>query len=288
MKKRDNIYVYPKLDSFIDIGIRVGGFGLANCMFVYARAIVLVEEKEYKLINPTWQRFGFGQYLRNEKDKRNYFGIFKKDGISGLKKYLLIFLAKKIKDVNNILMDSFIPQIIVVEGLGNYFEPLIPFQKQIKDRFHFINRVKIDNLGIKKSIGIHIRLGDFIDEYRTSLEWYVEKINQIKNLQNNQVEFLLFSDGTDEQLKSIIEIENVNRCFFGNAFADILAISECCLILGSDSTFSGWAAFLGQKPSIFNNKHYGRIMIDEKNEIILKYEEEIPREVKNYLNTILI
>lgn len=63
MKANSKIYIYPKFDSFIDIGIRIGGFGLANCLFVYSRAIIAEKQYGYKLINPTWERFGIGQYI---------------------------------------------------------------------------------------------------------------------------------------------------------------------------------------------------------------------------------
>lgn len=285
MKYQPGKYIYPKFESFVDIGIRIGGFGLANCMFVYARALVLAELFEYKLINPTWQRFGIGQYIRNEKDKRHYFGIFKSDGITGLKKYLLILFGEKIKENIPNLINSCLPVVIVVEGLGKYFEPLLPYQKQIKSKFQKISKFSINNEEFKYSIGIHIRLGDFISNYRTPIEWYVEKIHQINEVTKDKAEFLIFSDGTDEDLKIIMEIKNVKRSFCGNAFADIMALSYCALILGSDSTFSGWSAFLGQKPSIFFNKHYGRVMLDEKNEMILKQNEVLPLEVRKYLSS---
>ena len=268
MKKPAKIFVYPKFDSFIDIGIRIGGFGLANCLFVYARSIVLADKMGYQLINPTWNRLGIGQYLRNEKDKRHYFGIFKNDGITGLKKYLLIYFGRKIGENNNEMGKGFLPSVIQVVGLGKYFEPLLPFQQQIKRKLQSISKtVNIDE-SFKNSIGIHIRLGDFIKDRRTPLEWYIEKIIQINNTTGYKVEFIVFSDGTDEELKTILDLKNVKRSSSNNALADIFALSECLLILGSDSTFSGWGAFLGQKPAIFFNKHYGSVLINKEDEII--------------------
>ena len=51
-----------------------------------------------------------------------------------------------------------------------------------------------------------------------------------------------------------------------NAMADIYAISRCRYLIGSDSTFSGWGAFLGQVPCVFFRKHYGKVLRDEANE----------------------
>lgn len=279
----NKIYVYPKLDSFIDIGIRIGGFGLANCLFVYARSIVIAEKRQYKLINPTWERIGIGQYLRNEKDKRHYFGIFKKDGIYGLKKYFLIWFSKYHGENCNEFNETHRPNIIKVQGLDKYFEPLLPYQHLIKQKLFSISKVSIRREEFSHTIGVHIRLGDFINKNRTPIDWYIDKIHQINQIAKNEVKFTVFSDGTNDELKTILDLKNVKRSSSNNALADIFALSECLLILGSDSTFSGWGAFLGQKPAIFFNKHFGSVLINKQDEIILKLNEPIPEYINKYL-----
>lgn len=66
----------------------------------------------------------------------------------------------------------------------------------------------------------------------------------------------------------ITSMKSVQRVFFGNAIADIFAISKCCYMIGSDSTFSGWGAFLGQVPCLFYRKHYGPVLKDQSKEIV--------------------
>ena len=83
---------------------------------------------------------------------------------------------------------------------------------------------------------------------------------------HSNYKFLIFSDGTEEELKDILDIPSTERAFFGNAIADIYAISKCCYLIGSDSTFSGWGAFLGQVPCTFYKKHYGPILANQDNE----------------------
>lgn len=39
-------------------------------------------------------------------------------------------------------------------------------------------------------------------------------------------------------------------------------------MIGSDSTFSGWGAFLGQVPCVFYRKHYGPVLKDQSKEIV--------------------
>lgn len=67
---------------------------MANCLFVYAKAIILAHKYDAELIAPTWFNFSIGTYLRKQIDKRHYLGIILKKGeISGLKRLgLLIFL----------------------------------------------------------------------------------------------------------------------------------------------------------------------------------------------------
>lgn len=49
------IYVYPIFPAVYNCGfIRIGGSGLANCLFVYARAIALAQKYGAKLITPSW------------------------------------------------------------------------------------------------------------------------------------------------------------------------------------------------------------------------------------------
>lgn len=273
-------YVYPKLPAIRTFSFfRIGGSGLANCMFVAARAKVLAEKYNLEYINPTWLNISIGTYFRGEKDKRHYNNIFRNEGVSGLKKVTLLITHRKTRSISNLSSSS----IFIEEGLKDYFLPLIPYQKMLKDWFFQLSKIQLVDEEFTHSIGIHIRLSDFISEYRTPIEWYITKINQIRFLFPSRFKFLLFSDGSDEELRDILALDEVQRCFLGNAFGDIMGMSKCLLLLGSDSTFSGWGAFFGQKPSLFNNKHYGRIMIDEKNEIILKINEELPEFLIDYL-----
>ena len=48
----------------------------------------------------------------------------------------------------------------------------------------------------------------------------------------------------------------------------MVAISRCHLLIGSDSTFSGWGAFLGNVPCMFAHVHYGRPVADASRVLI--------------------
>jgi hypothetical protein len=264
------VFVYPKLPAIYDFRfIRYRGAGLANCLFVASRAFMIAQSNGWNLINPTWGNIILGPYLRNEKDKRHYFGLFKNAGISGLSKLYYLLNLKEIT------LESAIEGkkgIIVIEGLGNYFEDLLNFQEKVKTFIYGILRreiiSKVEYIDFKNVIGIHIRLGDYSEERRTSIKWYEEVVKEIIASHGSKYKFFVFSDGKDDELFKLLSIPQIKRVFFGNALCDIIALSKCKLIIGSDSTFSGWGAFLEQVPIIFPKRHFGKVLINKEKELV--------------------
>ena len=266
-----NLYINPSLSNR-DYGIfRIGGPGLANCMFFAARAVVLAERTNGIMLRPTWERFGIGQWLRRERDKRLYAGLFQGASLlSGLKKMWLAATKKHIAEIDAVDAKG---GIIDVRGLGNYFADFVGSEDLVRQYFknnicpQAIKEVPLDCQNV---VAIHVRLGDFPKQYRTDIDWYVKVVKLVASLagQDAQQKFWLFSDGTDDELKPLLEIPNVERAYFGNALADMVAISRSRLLIGSDSTFSGWGAFLGDVPCIFAHVHYGRVFEDAAKTVI--------------------
>lgn len=247
-------YIYPKLKASKDFLIfRLGGVGLANCLFTYAMAIKLAHETNASIISPTWTKFSIGTYIRRERDKRAYRNLFNcLDEIHGLKKIFLVLFGR----------------CSAVVGMGSYFESIIDdadyISKYIISHINPFHKEPVDNYNFQQCVAVHIRLGDYPMEHRTPIEWYKSKILAL----GDEYKFLIFSDGSDSELKELTDLPNVQRVFFGSAISDIYAISHCCYMIGSDSTFSGWGAFLGQVPCVFYRKHYGRILRDQSKEIV--------------------
>ena len=252
-------YVYPKLPTALDLGfIRLGGNGLANCMFVAARAYILAQKEHAIFINPTWCKFSPGPFIRREIDKRHYFGLFRRYGVYGFHKLFILLFKRK--------------QVTKVEGLGSYFVDILDDYLTVKNYFEYsvhpsvLN--KLNDIIFDDVIGVHVRLGDYVLSLRTNIEWYLSIIEQINLITSKKNKFWLFSDGTEQELSCLTSIEGVKRMFLGNALADMLALSKTKLIIGSDSTFSGWSAYLGQVPVIFPHRHFGEVLINKENEIV--------------------
>jgi len=236
----------------------MGGAGLANCLFVAVRAYILAKKTNATYINPTWVKFSLGPYIRKEKDKRHYFGLFNPVGVRGLKKIAALLFCPR--------------QVTRVEGLGDYFENLLDDHAVARAFFDYAvtsaacSRLK--GVDFSNVIGIHVRLGDYGSFLRTSRDWYQSVIEHIDKETNHKYKFWLFSDGSQEELDGLLSLGCVERKFFGNALADILALSKTRFIIGSDSTFSGWGAFLGQVPVVFPKRHFGRVLINGEHELV--------------------
>ncbi|KFF00354.1 hypothetical protein IX39_06770 [Chryseobacterium formosense] len=268
------MFIYPKLPAVKTFSFfRVGGNGLANCMFIAARAAVKSKKYNLKFIEPTWLNISLGTYIRGQKDKRHYIGLFNNyRNLSGLRKAALLLTKKKFYDENKIEKTEDNSSIYIEEGLGNYFQDIIDDYSDVADYFNNIIKKEvlqvIENKDFSQSIAVHIRLGDYSEALRIPISWYRDAINYINECTDNKYEILIFSDGSLTELEEILKIPNAKFFFGGNALADIISISKCKFLLGSDSTFSGWGAYLGQVPCIFSRKHYGRILSNQNNELI--------------------
>ena len=268
--------IYPSLSNY-DLGLfRIGGAGLANCMYVAARAYSYSLRYNAELIEPTWEKISIGPILRGEQDKRHYIGLFDKPFMRGLKKLKYIH--------ENVIAESEIERfesstdgVLKVSGLGNYFQDLN--QKESAEYFNMIIKEHIKKIvdadDFENVIAVHVRLGDYSASQRTPIPWYSDMIKKMSDY-NPDLKFYIFSDGKDEELESLIELRNVERKFFGNALADILAISRCKLVLASDSTFSAWGAFLGNVPVIFPKRHFPPVFKDNsQTELVIANPDDI-------------
>ena len=91
-------YTFVSLGKLESIGVRLGGAGLGNILFPWARAIVYAKEHNLTRIQTTWKNLKLGTFFRKERDKRFYFNLFtEKEGIDGVRKFLLLNFSKQVK-----------------------------------------------------------------------------------------------------------------------------------------------------------------------------------------------
>lgn len=243
-------YTFASLGKFESIGVRLGGAGLGNILFPWATALVYARNNNLQRIQTTWKNIKIGTFLRKERDKRMYFDLFTgKDGINGIKKFLLLNCSNKVK---------------MFSGDDRLFESFKNDHKFVKAELlkiinpHHLERANEFN---RNSIAIHIRMGDFStpgDEkilregnwnYRLPLKWYKSVIEKIRKKSN--IPIYIFSDADDKDLKDVLALGNCKRAYFGSSISDMIALSNAKLLVASASTFSMWASFLGQIPTIW-------------------------------------
>ena len=95
----------------------------------------------------------------------------------------------------------------------------------------------------------------------------------------------VFSDAEDEYLKDILNLENCNRVHFGSAISDMIALSNARLLVASGSTFSMWASFLGQNPTIWFPGQMRQSLINKSSffEGEIDYNDGLPELLINIL-----
>ena len=159
------------------------------------------------------------------------------------------------------------------------------------------NALKFD---AKNAINVHVRLGDFskskelldsgANNVRIDIQWYIATIKKIRAAVGWTVPVNVFSDGKEEEIRPLLELEKVRRVTFGNSIADIIALSKADLLIASGSSFSLWARFLGNcssisypnqiKDYVYNGKSGFEIELGIEAELDKKYIEKLQRMYK--------
>lgn len=260
-------YIYPRLSNRDYGWFRVGGNGLANCMLVAARAYLRAQAVGAEMLRPTWERLGLGTWLRRERDKRLYVGLFKGWGGRNCAKVLFVRLFRS-------------KQIETVAWKQTYYESLWGHEDEIRRFFSGIidpDAIRSVPLSMRRSVAVHVRLSDFPAHYRTPISWYRQMIECLQAYcQGENLDIQLFSDGTDEELAPLLSLKGARRVYYGNALADMIAISRCGFLIGSDSTFSAWGAFLGDLPCVFAHLNDYRIFSTDNRCRVLAENDKIP------------
>ena len=284
-------YVYPKLSSNDLFVIRLGGAGLGNLLFTYARALDYAKKNNCRVIWPTWPSLKIGPYLRREKDKRHYIGLFRKlpDMVGGFKKVWLLLTKTKVAEEDAAQCPD--NAVVVFEKFIGSFSP-------IREAYDDVRKVLLASICDKTvlefdaqgAVLLHVRLGDFgkateqelkagKHDSRLPITWYCEMLKQVRAIYGDIVPAYVFSDGTDEELAPLLSMENVQRKTFGNAIADIIALSKAPLFIASGSSFSMWARYLGRQNTIcYTNQIKEQILTESDTAFEIEVEDHIPKE----------
>nr|WP_315161286.1 alpha-1,2-fucosyltransferase [uncultured Flavobacterium sp.] len=238
--------------------------GLGNMLIPWADCYIWCKDLGIQQIAPFWRKIRVGPYLRGERDKRQYQKLFISGNmINGLSRLFLLLISKRISAEEfrnlNVKKSKILPTLVTFSDM-NKLDLLLGRHEEVLNELYKITKPKFWPVKLQKSfIGIHIRMGDFPEKsnsltqinFRIPLEWYIESLNQIRMALGNDFPVVIFSDGTDKEIESILKLPNVIRSPYSESISDLLAIAKSTVIITSRSSYSLFAAFLGQVPSIW-------------------------------------
>ncbi|SDH20533.1 Glycosyl transferase family 11 [Bradyrhizobium sp. Rc2d] len=264
---------YPILGGEWDLGlVRLSGQGLGNSFYTYFHAYLLARKHEGKLIYPAWLSLKMGPLRRGDASKRVYSGLFRPmpDEIAGLKKFLLLQKAAFERNMVAIGDEQNAPsispsQINLVYSQSFTFKGLHEDRAAIRTRLLSMIREAPPagfTWGNSPYVVVHVRLGDFakatdvaavnggVANTRIPISWYVNLIQLLKERAPDRP-ILIVSDGREAELADLISA-GAKLVRTGSDIGDLLLLSSASLLVGSNSTFSRWAAFLGDMPAIWS------------------------------------
>ncbi|TVR40204.1 MAG: hypothetical protein EA402_13950 [Planctomycetota bacterium] len=258
------IAAYPRLSNGDLIAFRLGGNGLGNLLFTWARCRADCERHGWHMIAPTWPSIKPKNLWRNPYDLRGYFGLFQRlpTDIAGLRRVSMLLFRRR--SAEGMAPEQADRRIIEYRGMRDFFAPFMDLQPLIARDLWAMTKARhrpAPRPDRQPLITMHIRCGDFqvaqgeaVSQQlntRLPISWYAEAIQQIRGQLGTEVPVRLCSDGSTDELAPVLALPGINRSTAGSAIHDIWALSQGNLIIASGSTFSSWAIFLGQKPSLW-------------------------------------
>jgi hypothetical protein len=237
--------------------------GLANMLAAWVRCFLWCRDNDVQMLAPTWFKLRIGPYRRREPDKRRYDRLFTSAGyVRGPQRLALLATARRFEEGTDLPTSGARPAIVRFSGLGEFLKPAIGRSEEVAAELRRITRPEFLPPDRREPfVAMHVRAGDFTstDEaklragefnMRLPLGWYVDAAAHLRGALPN-VAIRVFSDGSRAELAPILRVPGTELVTGGSAITDLLDMSAAACLVASGSTFSSWAAFLGQVPSIW-------------------------------------
>lgn len=221
--------------------------GLGNQLFQIAAGYAYSKKYDKKLIiNPARWNAGQGNNPLYYKDS-----IFKN----------FEYATKYPTDTINILEKRFnydeLPYQIGDVSLNGYFQSLKYFEEVENEFISLLNlpKINIDNLkGLSPYIvGMHIRRGDYLKykniHYVCDTNYFNYFFNKFKD-----IPIKVFTDSIEDVIKEFKQPYDIIHS--QSDVKELTYMSQCDIIVGSNSTFSWWASLIGQKICHFPSKWF--------------------------------
>lgn len=252
-------YHMAKLSAY-DFGIiRSPGPGLGNLLLPIARALIGAERAKGVFIFPTIRQLKVGTFLRREPDKRVYGDELRGRGAIEWVRWIFSHFRPSVTE--GCYVEYSHPVTVRYEGLGRFFHDLSGHEKLIKSWIELNSNTK-NRTRPERYIALHIRLGDFAESgsasegfsVKTSFEWYLRALKLVleKSGTSKTKNIVIFTDSDHERIRAGLGISNIIFDNSSSAMEAIIKMSQAEYLVTSRSTFSMWAAFLGESTCIWH------------------------------------
>jgi hypothetical protein len=285
----------------------VGRFGLAHSLLAWARCQIWCSNNNAQLIAPAWNCLRIGPWVRGERDKRQYHKLFHNTNyVVGIRRLLLLATMPRRN------AETLQPQADVCDYSGivvfknkfasndkSFFHEIIPHYKFIRESLIGMTRSElVPTCDVEPHIAIHIRMGDFrivdnpellysgLSNVRIPMEWYRNVLIGLRARIGQNLRAVVYSDGTDESLSSILSLDKTTRAISQSAITDMLAIGNASVLISSGSGFSRWGCYLTQIPRIcFVGQRFCRVLMRTDIELEPECRDayEIPQETIDWI-----
>ncbi len=223
------------------------------------------------MLSPNWTQVSFGPLLRGETDLRHYSDLFLpgRSEVTGARKLLVKLGSRRESEEENGALAGTNGRNVLKMFTGeqerflnlNGWHHLLKAELRAITRPHWLSAAdQIKDV----AIGMHVRMGDFVGENaepdnphrRVPHAWFAESLKAIRSAVGYPVSAIVVSDGKESELSELLDQEQVSLVRTGSAISDLLALSNSKILIASaGSSFSAWAAFLGQMPTIAHPSH---------------------------------
>jgi hypothetical protein len=247
------------------LGLRFGGSGLGNLLFVAGRAIKECKTSSaIRIFTMPLLQFNIGPIIRKERDLRVYWRYIFSDNsklVRPIELFMAMFLTPEI--LCFLLKRPFgVRSAKVVEGLGNYFNDFIGFDDIVRagvlaqlhnwDRSQGTYKAESERLSKpvqSNYIVIHIRGGDFPEKWRVDIQWYARAYKVVSSMQERPSKFYIITN--DDSLAKDVRSVLAEAKLYADAvdlldIESLLFMSKADYVIGNNSTFSAWGAYLGR------------------------------------------
>ncbi len=262
------LYSFPDFDGVDVMGVRIGGPGLGNNLFPWARSAVYAHLTGAEEIRPTWPQFNPRRFARRDPDQRHYGEVrAQNDEISGLRKYAILARHSKVRvgTVAEGINYRGAARLVCHAGMKGMFGELLDWRDLLRERFAIGWRL-VQLADLSSVIVAHVRRGDSRTSgsehtdlamlrrgqasVRVPDEWYQEAISAARQIMGPRTPVLIVTDGTGEELRGLLKTPGVQVAARASAWQDLQRLIGAGVRICGASTFSDWSAYLSEGPSI--------------------------------------